>query len=240
MKNYNNCTSYVIWCTCVHYRCTTVRYSTTVRSAISSKPRQREVAKRLLEVLVEMNLTENPVLFHIFSNGGCTLYSAMREELKENSRFEDIEKLGVVYDSAPGKVKMKTVVAATFNGYRPSVLTTILQMGLYALLSVYVGVETFFGMFGWQIRGSLYDDMIYYHDYCPELYLFSKADTDISACDVENVIERRRMQGVDITSQCWDDSLHVQHLRKHRESYINQCYDFLKKCIKIADGEEIE
>lgn len=221
-------------------RCTTVRYITTHDDVFGADRRQRQVARRLLEILVEMNLSDNPVLFHIFSNGGCMIYNAMRDELKENSEFEDLETLGVVYDSAPGNSGVNQRVSAVFQSYPRGFITSILKMGLYAFMVVTMGLNMILNFFGIQVHESMYDKMLYYQDGCPELYLFSKADELVSATDVENTIDKRRMQGVDITSMSWDDSPHVQHLRVHRESYITQCRDFVKRCLKVSEGEAIE
>ncbi|XP_067928489.1 transmembrane protein 53-B-like [Watersipora subatra] len=217
--------------------CTTIRYSPT-NSDIYRGQKTSEVAKKLLDVLIEMNLSDNPVLFHIFSNGGCRLYNAMRNELQNNSSFEEIEQLGVVYDSAPGNPTVSQIVLSTFPANNPNMLSTLLKVGFYVFAAAYVGFLSLSRLFGWKVVPCTYDEMIYHQDGCPELYLFSKTDALIAASDVEYVITRRQMQGVDITFQCWDDSKHVQHFRTHREGYMKQCYDFLMKCLKRANDED--
>lgn len=221
-------------------RCTTVRYSTTLADTIGGKTRHVQVARKLLEVLLEMNLYDNPVLFHIFSNEGCKIYNAMRDELRENSHFEDIVKLGVVYDSAPGQPEIRQQVAAVIQTYDNNWWTSLLKMAVYAYTAVTVGLDVILSYIGVQLRSYMYNDMIYYQDGCPELYLFSKADELVSASDIQNLIERRRMQGVDIDFVAWDDSPHVQHLQEHRESYVSQCHDFLRKCLLAAEGDDAE
>lgn len=191
-----------------------------------------EIGKKLLEVLVEMNLADNPVLFHIFSNGGCTLYNAMREELKNNEEFEDIVRLGVVYDSAPGRPHLFRYLHLIFSGYEPGLMTSFWKACYVVFAAIGFGVDGVCRFFGTTLRETMYDKMLYYQDYCPELYLYSKADEVIASCDVDNMVERRRMQSVDITVRRWDDSPHVQHLRTHKEDYMKQCYGFLTNCLQ--------
>lgn len=100
--------------------------------------------------------------------------------------------------------------------------------------SFYFGLSKLFNILGVNFSSGVFDDMVYYQDSCPEMYLFSKTDEIISATDIEDMIDRRRMQSIDITAKCWEDSPHVQHLRVHQDSYIKHCCDFLSKCVKLA------
>merc|ERR1719277_2515819 len=64
----------------------------------------------------------------------------------------------------------------------------------------------------------------------PQLYLFSKSDDLIPSSDVSAMLTYRRSLGVDVSENCWENSPHVQHMRTHRETYINSCHNFLERC----------
>ena len=196
------------------------------------------IAKKLLEVLVEMNLADHPVLFHVFSNGGCTIYNAMREELKNDVDLEDIARLGVVYDSAPGRPRLYRHIHLMYSGYQPGLITNLRMACFFVFAAIGVGIDSVCRFFGTPLRETMYDKMLYYQDNCSELYLYSKADQIILSSDVDNMIERRRMQSVDISAKRWEDSAHVQHLRIHREDYLKECYAFLMKCLQQSFESE--
>lgn len=216
-------------------RCTTVRYSTTANDL---NPLQaRIVAKKLLEVLIEMNLADNPVLFHIFSNGGSIIYNEIRKELDENPDFEEIDKLGIVYDSAPGRVSISRSAEIMYSLYPQGLITTLMKMAHMFLLSVMKGLRFALQPIGLAsiLPPTIYEDMMFGQDGCPELYLYSEADEVISYKDVEEIITRRHMQSVDISSKRWLDSKHVQHFRQHPKEYSEKCYEFLSKCLKRSE-----
>ena len=160
-----------------------------------------------------MNLEVYPVLFHIFSNGGCYIFDAMREELSSNSDYEDIEKLGVIYDSAPGQSTVSTTVDIFFN-FQDGFFTQILKSFAYIFFAIGKGINSIAGMLGYSLYSTIYDKMMFGQDGCPELYLYSTKDQVILASDVDEVVQKRRIQGVDISTAQWSDSDHVQHFRK--------------------------
>jgi len=218
-----------------------VRYSPTKADCFESG-RKEDVARKLLDVLVEMNLSDNPVLFHIFSNGGCSIYSCMRTEMVMNREFQDIKKLGVVYDSAPGQPRILNGVNAQFAHYPPGLWTQIRK----ALFTIsFLVIETgrylgsLIGLFSPSPVVVLYESMKHFSNDCPELYLYSKGDNLIPYTDVDAMIEYRKKAGVTVDSMCWDDSNHAQHLRTHRESYMQQCISFVLNCMNANDNCEI-
>ena len=68
------------------------------------------------------------------------------------------------------------------------------------------------------------------------LFLYSTKDDIVKASDVEEVAESRSKAGCDVTKVCYEDSLHCQHLRTHRESYISSVCSFVNKCLKEKDA----
>lgn len=71
-----------------------------------------------------------------------------------------------------------------------------------------------------------------------QLYLFSVNDSICSASSIRNFqnVQSKR-NDVKLIMKCWEDSLHVEHLRKYPTEYTNECLNFLNTCIlKSIEG----
>ena len=106
---------------------------------------------------------------------------------------------------------------------------------LFVLLTIFnETLNAIFGLIGMPFpsaRTQVWNDIAKDPARWPQLFLYSTTDDVISSFDVEDCIGHRRQRGVDVRSQCWSDSPHVQHLRHHREAYMIQCYQFLDDCL---------
>jgi pimeloyl-ACP methyl ester carboxylesterase len=65
----------------------------------------------------------------------------------------------------------------------------------------------------------------------PQLYLYSTADALIPAQHIENFIELQRRRGASVSTHCWNDSGHCEHLRLHPEQYTRLIHSFLERCL---------
>ena len=74
----------------------------------------------------------------------------------------------------------------------------------------------------------------------PQLLLYSRADDVVSHEDVEAFATARSSLGVTVVTHSWDDSAHVQHLRKYPEEYKDAVHSFLSLCLTSSNTcEEI-
>lgn len=65
-----------------------------------------------------------------------------------------------------------------------------------------------------------------------QLYLFSDSDTICSASSIiyfQNIQLKRN--NIQLITKSWNDSLHVEHLRKYPLEYTNECLNFIYKFI---------
>ncbi|KAL8622436.1 hypothetical protein ACOMHN_034101 [Nucella lapillus] len=193
-----------------------------------------EVAKGVLDVLAENNLSNNPVIFHLFSNGGCMVYSQLITLLNapDSEHHQQLSVRGVIFDSSPGKRRILNAVKA-FMSTMPfrEVFRYLLGLCLLMYLVFTRCLRMLLpGMLAMEKGFQLYESICLDETKCPQLFLYSKADEVILAEDVEEVITTRKERGVEVKSLCWEDSQHVAHLRDHPEVYAKACMDFAEAC----------
>lgn len=192
------------------------------------------IACQILEVITDLSLEENPIIFHIFSNGGGLVYQKISQILftDPTEDFKAIRIIGCVFDSCPCQ---RSIFIAT-KAFMKS-------LNKHWLVIYIIGFFFFLYMIASALKRALIErfsesNTVDYWDYllnepsrCPQMYLYSKKDEIVSSEGVDVIVAHRKKVGVDVSAHCWDDTAHVQHLRKHREAYMNLCYDFVQLCL---------
>ena len=57
--------------------------------------------------LIKDKSDDRPLILHVFSNGGCTVYNKLVEQIYNYNavfNYKPIHVAGVIFDSCPGKV----------------------------------------------------------------------------------------------------------------------------------------
>ena len=181
-------------------------------------------------------LQENPVFVHTFSNGGCRVYRYLSDLMHNSKQFASFTLRGVIFDSAPSKLKI-------FRGVR--VYTSVCN---YSFCVKYFAAACLFLWLVFVVVVSKCARCIPFARFqaddfwtflcedpasCPHLYLYSVEDAVIPYSEVEQLIAARRSRGVQVLTQRWDDSAHVAHLVAHRETYVMACLDFVQRCLHV-------
>ena len=193
----------------------------------------RTSAKKILDLIISLHLQNRPIFVHTFSNGGGNIYRYITELLHNRPEFTEIQLRGSIFDSCPSPRNLKrglTVYMMISNG---NMLMKYLKTFLVFLYMLFVHF--------WNIMtrksksaGHVYNYMVALLKdpaRCPQLYLYSKADTLIGYKDVESHIVGREALGVKVFKVCWENSAHVAHLMMHRDVYIKSCLDFIEFCL---------
>lgn len=68
------------------YRCITIRYTSPRDTAFFKAEQLKDTACKLLDLLDDYSITENPILFHIFSNNGSYVYSNVVDVLTSGDK----------------------------------------------------------------------------------------------------------------------------------------------------------
>ncbi|KAM5148847.1 transmembrane protein 53 [Mantella aurantiaca] len=191
-------------------------------------------AQKLLLLLHDYEVDENPVFFHVFSNGGFMLYRHAVELLRSDWRMRRLRVVGSVFDSAPGNRNVCGSVLA---------LNTILRAGTawplrYPLLAAFAITVFTLRILLYPltrfIHENHYDAMRREPSLWPQLYLYSRADAIISHRDVEGVVTARRQRHLPTRSLDFETSAHVSHYRRFPEKYAGACVLFLTECVNRA------
>ncbi|KAL4237130.1 Transmembrane protein 53 [Mactra antiquata] len=225
--------------------CITIKYTSPRDVAFFNVEKLRDIACKILDLLDDYSITENPIMFHIFSNNGSYVYANIVDVLtSRDSRYKNLNVCGVVIDSAPGKPRLTRAAAAYASSHSVNVVYRfIVMIGMFLYLfgsGLVYWIATMFSP-GLKQKSNfyLYDNMASDPTRWPMLFLYSTADKIIYACDVEDMISRRKKLGVHVDAVCWDDTDHVSHLRKHAQEYSDACQDFLAFCTGSGnDGAE--
>ncbi|KAG8436996.1 hypothetical protein GDO86_007907 [Hymenochirus boettgeri] len=200
----------------------------------------REEAKKLLELVFEYEVEKNPVLFHVFSNGGFMLYRYIAELLHSHSKISKLHVVGTIFDSAPGNRNVCGSVRALDTVLRPStnVVFRLLVLGAFAFMVIVLRILLY--PVTRLFHENHYDAMKKDSSRWPQLYIYSQSDTIISYLDVEGMIVARRKRCLPTESVVFGNSEHVCHFRRFPKRYSEICTSFLRECIRKADMLGIE
>ncbi|KAG9461352.1 hypothetical protein GDO78_017157, partial [Eleutherodactylus coqui] len=218
--------------------CVVIRYTATWHTVFFAESfgrcSLREKAEKLLELLFDYEIDKNPLVFHVFSNGGFMLYRYIVELLHSHRHLSRLHVVGAIFDSAPGNRNVLGSVRAlnTVLAARTSRLLRYLALLLFAIMVVVLRIllypATRF------LHENHYDAMKSDPSLWPHLYLYSRSDRIITHRDVENMVEIRRRRRLPTQSVDFEKSEHVSHYRRYPERYAALCTAFLRDCVNKA------
>ena len=172
---------------------------------------------------------EIPIVMHILSNGGAFVTAKIGHILDTQSHTnEDLQlfgnrlKIGAqIFDSAPCYMDSKAnftvikhLLPSPFIGI-PAALLFTMRMYVHSVISM--------------LKGELNHADLYWNAWLEDTdcsrqgFIYSEKDDIANSVKIEEFIkEREERIGVhNVRSIHFEDSFHVQHLRFHREEYIN-------------------
>ncbi|XP_074858787.1 transmembrane protein 53 [Carettochelys insculpta] len=214
--------------------CTVIRYTAPWRMTFFAESlgirSLQGPARKLLELLFDYKIEKNPLLFHVFSNGGVMLYRYILELLHTHRQFSSLKVVGTIFDSAPGRrnvmgsLRALAAVLASMNVLLKYCLLLVFAILVVVMRILLYPVTRF-------VHESHYDALLREPPRWPELYLYSKADRIILASDIEHMTEVRRQHNVAVRAVDFSDSAHVSHLRAYPSYYISLCTSFMHDCV---------
>ena len=219
------------FCIC---RCITIQYTAPVEDIFYRSKNLKASAEKILELITDLSLEENPIVFHVFSNGGGMLYRHISQLSKEKPEFQTIHIVGCIFDSLPSSRNPITAAKAFMSVIQGNFIIRYLAAALVCVLVFVLWAYNRVKL----LIGTVDSDVDYWEYMAvepvrwPYLYLYSKVDKLVSFKYIEKIISIRKSLGADVQSICWDDSPHVQHFKHHRETYILRCHEFITYCLR--------
>ncbi|XP_056389123.1 transmembrane protein 53 [Hyla sarda] len=220
--------------------CVVIRYTAAWRTVFIAESfglsSLRDQAKKLLELLFDYDIDKNPIVFHVFSNGGFMLYRYMVELLHSHRQLSRLRVVGTIFDSAPGNrnvlgsVRALNTVLAPRTNFVLRYLALLLFAILVFVLRILLYPATRF------LHKNHYDAMKSDPSLWPHLYLYSHGDKIIAHSDIENMVDIRRRRHLPTHSVDFEKSEHVCHYRRYPERYAAICRSFLRDCVSKASA----
>jgi len=186
--------------------------------------RRAEVSALILKQLAKEKSSQ-PVIFHVFSNGGANIYSKLIKEIYQyNSVFnyQPIHVAGVIFDSCPGRPR-------PFTGMKAALLSTpfVLRFLVYFIwlfVSIPMILLKKFGR-------SWYEEIYESDTRFPQQFIYSTGDELINYEDIDDLVVRRKKMNKVFVQKFGSQSPHVAHLRHDEEKYTETINRFFKLAI---------
>ncbi|XP_076829042.1 transmembrane protein 53 isoform X1 [Brachyhypopomus gauderio] len=215
--------------------CVTVRYTAPLRTVFISESfgykELRSTAHKLLEILYDYEVENNPIVFHVFSNGGFMLYRYMVELLQSQKQFDSLCVVGAVVDSAPGNQNVRGALRALRTTLGPNVHAVLrcFLLVLFAVMVVLLRVVLY--PLTKHFHQNHYDAMMNRPAPWPHMFLYSRADRVIRHADVEQMVRTLQDKGLSVDSFDFITPAHVSLFRDCPEDYSSRCLTFLGRCM---------
>ncbi|XP_068949257.1 transmembrane protein 53-like isoform X2 [Petaurus breviceps papuanus] len=216
--------------------CIVIRYTAPWQMVFFAEPfgipSLRSPAKKLLELLFDYEIEKKPLLFHVFSNAGVMLYRYVVDLIHTHRQFSHLQVVGTIFDSAPGNSNLVGAVralSAILENKQPALRIFLLLTFALAAVFVWLVLSPVTAIF----HVNYYDALMKQSSRWPELYLYSKADRIIRACDIEHMVVARLEQQVLVRAVDFSASAHVSHLRDYPTYYTSLCLSFLYNCVNM-------
>ncbi|XP_051984632.1 transmembrane protein 53 [Xyrauchen texanus] len=219
--------------------CVTVRCTAPLKTVFFSESfgykELRSTAHKLLELLYDYEVENNPIFFHVFSNGGFMLYRYMVELLHSHKQFSTLCVMGTIVDSAPGSQNVIGALRALKTTLRSkvNVLLQYLLLALFAIMVVLLRIVLY--PMTKYFHKNHYDAMMEHPAPWPQMYLYSRADRVIRYKDVEKMVKALQKKGLMVESFDFITPAHVSLYRDCPEDYSNRCRTFLTHCMMSSE-----
>lgn len=214
--------------------CTTLMFIAPTEMLISLNSRKilSSNAKKLVNLLEEMDLIERPLFFHCFSNGGALMYDLIREVLLRRDEIYNIR--GCIFDSGPAEIRLAYVCRMLSSiipseSYRRYIQAIVIFLRLYAIYAYNWILDYFIDNQDALRRQSVWQSLVHEPNICPQLFLFSRDDDVCHYKSIQKFIQLRKDKDVVVDFYMWDQTPHVSHFRYYPDQYERIILDFIAR-----------
>eukprot|EP00094_Tigriopus_californicus_P005564 TCALIF_05361-PA protein Name:"Similar to Tmem53 Transmembrane protein 53 (Mus musculus)" AED:0.05 eAED:0.05 QI:0/0/0/0.5/1/1/2/0/293 len=184
-------------------------------------------SKHLLNFLKTNQLSQRPLIFHMFSNMGVLSLQELEPLVREDGEFQEIlpHIRGLVFDSCPGKPTLTSFFYA---------LTDHVLTGPYFWRYIQFVGQVFKLIFT-SITSPNNGSRSSWYEYLtkdslfrmPMMFLFSKGDQCIPKSDIQALASKLESEDVQVTQVDFIDSPHVGHWDRYPAQYNEAVVKFM-------------
>ena len=184
--------------------------------------------------VLRMSDQKVPVIFHLFSNGGCFVFEQIELQLQKAPENSDSELVGrclrgQLFDSCPSYVTYDSSIAA-LQGAFPSHIFRFLKPVIRLLYLAEMIKNKVSGIIPWP--ESFWDHFLNSKLNTSHAYIYSSNDRITDHSKIDELIKRRQESPLPVSVLKFSDSPHVQHFLHHEEEYKHFVIDFVDTVIK--------
>lgn len=189
----------------------------------------------------EERFADLPVVTHAFSNGGAYVVYLMEQYIRRAESYKlgssDREWMllsnhwrAQLLDSAPAWPGLETSVAAAKGIFRNPLLRLVVTITIHLVTLIEdILLRGLLRRSDWRTD---YTDAVSASLVDYQAYIYSPADEVTDFRSLEKVIQSSQSKVV--ATKRFEDSNHVEHMRKHPEAYRQFCCDFLTQVLGKA------
>ena len=198
----------------------------------------KQIASKLARFLFENYCKYDSIIFHAFSIGCYQLGELllMFNDYEENKDSKNFSKLYqehirprircIIYDSPVDHQWAARGIAVSITKQLPLQWIIIGVMKAHQLLFYHAATKHYYAA-----SKILHENVPQF----PLLFFLSKDDHFMNWQYLFEMIDKLRCSGTRVRCQCWDHSLHVGHLYRHREEYKQTLDQFLDEVLEGLD-----
>ena len=177
-----------------------------------------------LAIQARMQKQELDVVFHMFSLAANAFLPGMLATMSKPDTKWRLR--AIVHDSGPVGFGVEPGVAAANIMLEEGAMSKVKHQ---AVVSMGKALD---GVFGSTHRASMAKLSQSPLTAVPQLFLYSRRDRVAPWKDVQRFMKEQAERGVDVSSHCWKDSLHVKHFRQYPSEYKALVGGFLDKHVR--------
>jgi len=193
----------------------------------------RKFAFEIYEKILEQE-PNRPIIFHVFSMNGCSLFTALWDLLDSVPDGTEIKARvrGLIFDSSPANVlpwqAANAISVAMFSksSVVPREAYRIALAGIFSVHRAIVWLQSNFIDSTYEKHYAYFRLQKFTDLPKKQLYLYSDADDICLSASIEQFQQVQRDRQASIQVQRYTDSDHCQHFRIYEENYKRLCLDF--------------
>ncbi|XP_067135383.1 transmembrane protein 53-like [Centruroides vittatus] len=191
-------------------------------------------AKKLVNLLEEMELIEKPLFFHCFSNGGALMYDSLKKFYLKETKYTTSEDVFLIV--ARQKLNCRTCAVCYRQRFQLKPIRDIFMRS--PSFYIYMGSTVY--LYNWILsyfidneetlrRQSVWHSLIHGPNICPQLFLFLRDDDVCDFRSIQNFIEHHKDRDVIVDFYRWNQTPHVCHYRYYPDQYERIVLDFVAR-----------